>query len=166
MQACRAHGISCHVVPGISSCIAGPASVGIPVTTRGHARSFAVITGQTDPNLPEHNIDFDALSKIDTVVFMMGRKNLAKLAQALIRAGRDPETATTCIQQATMSGQKAVTGTLRNIAKRVDDAELISPVITVVGIVASMADSSVLNDVFERSQNASRNEQHFRKLGV
>ena len=166
IQACRVHGIPCHIVPGISSCIAGPASVGIPVTTRGQARSFAVITGQTDPNLPEHNFDFDALSKIDTVVFMMGRKNLAKLASAMIRSGRDPETATACIQQATMSGQKAVSGKLGNIAKRVDQAKLTSPVITVVGVVASLADSSLLQNVVENSQNASRIEQHFRELGV
>ena len=52
LESCRAAGIECEIVPGISSCIAGPSSVGVPVTTRGSARSFAVITGQTDPIFP------------------------------------------------------------------------------------------------------------------
>ena len=45
LEACRAAGIPCSIVPGISSCIAGPSAVGIPVTTRGIARTFAVVTG-------------------------------------------------------------------------------------------------------------------------
>ena len=47
LEACREAGITCHIVPGVSSAIAGPAAAGIPVTTRGIARSFTVVTGQT-----------------------------------------------------------------------------------------------------------------------
>lgn len=141
LEACRHHRIPCHIVPGISSCIAGPASAGIPVTSRGKARSFAVVTGQTDPNLPEHNIDFAALCKIDTVVFMMGRKNLPSLSGELVRAGRSPETPAACIQQATMKGQKVVRGTLNDISQVAEEANLTSPVITVVGEVAAFIDT-------------------------
>lgn len=141
---CRAAGVECEVVPGISSCIAGAASVGVPVTHRGEARSFAVITGQTDPNLPEHNPDFSALAKIDTVVFMMGRKNLQHLASSLVQAGRDEQTPVTCIQQATMTGQRAVTGTLANITEQVEAHGLRSPMVTIVGAVAAMVDPSKL----------------------
>ncbi len=137
--ACQDHSIRCHIVPGISSCIAGPASAGIPVTTRGMARSFAVVTGQTDPNLPEHDIDFLALASLDTVVFMMGRKNLRELSQALIRAGKPEATPAACIQQATMSGQKSVVGNLSTICELADQENLKSPVITVVGEVAQFA---------------------------
>ena len=144
LESCRAAGIQCEIVPGISSCIAGPASVGVPVTTRGHARSFAIMTGQTDPNLPDHRPDFEALANIDTVVFMMGRRNLRQLAQSLIDAGRGVDTPVTCIQQATMSGQKAITGTLSDIAELADQYKLSSPVITIVGHVASLADQRML----------------------
>ena len=139
LKSCQEHSIPCFIVPGISSCIAGPSSVGIPVTNRGQARSFAVITGQTDPNLPEHQIDFKALASIDTVIFMMGRRNLQMLTSSLVQAGRDKSTPVTCIQQATMTGQKSVTGTLGNIADIADEHQLKSPVITVVGEVAALA---------------------------
>lgn len=138
MQSCVDHSIACIVVPGISSCIAGPSSVGIPVTHRGKARSFAVITGQTDPNLPEHEINFAALASIDTVIFMMGRKNLKRLAESLVEAGREKTLPVTCIQQATMVGQKSVTGTLADIAELADQHQLKSPVITIVGEVAAL----------------------------
>lgn len=143
-QFCQNANIECEIVPGISSCIAGPASAGIPVTSRGMARSFAVITGQTDPALPEHQLDFAALARIDTVVFMMGRKNLPKLSQSLIAAGRDPSTPAACIQQATMSGQRCVQGDLGSIAKLADEHNLTSPLITVVGTVATLMNSDTL----------------------
>ena len=143
LQFCRENSIPCVVVPGISSCIAGPSSVGIPVTNRGQARSFAVITGQTDPNLPEHEINFTALAAIDTVIFMMGRRNLKQLAKSLVKAGRDKALPVTCIQQATMVGQKSVTGTLENIAELADQNCLKSPVITIVGEVAALGDAEL-----------------------
>ena len=77
---------------------------------------------------------------------MMGRRNLKHLAQSLVDAGRSDATPVTCIQQATMPGQKAITGTLANIAELADKYKLSSPVITVVGVVAGMADpQSLLN---------------------
>ena len=84
--ACQQAGIVCEVVPGISSCIAAPSAMGIPVTTRGIARTFAVVTGQTDPSL-SCDVDFAALAKMDTVVILMGRKNLSQLSAALIEHG-------------------------------------------------------------------------------
>ena len=145
LEACRDHNVPCHIVPGISSCIAGPAAVGIPVTTRGQARSFAVVTGQTDPNLPEHKIHFDSLANIDTVVFMMGRKNLSYLTKSLMNSGRSPNTPVACIQQATMKGQRAVQGCLRDIVELADKAQLTSPVITIVGYVASLANNTEMH---------------------
>ena len=56
LEVCRNAEVNCTVVPGISSSIAGAAAAGVPVTTRGIARSFAVITGMTDPNLGEHSM--------------------------------------------------------------------------------------------------------------
>lgn len=139
-EACENANIPCQVVPGISSCIAGPASAGIPVTSRGVARSFAVVTGQTDPNLPEYQIQFDALAKLDTVIFMMGRRNLSQLMGDLIKSGKDPSTPVACIQKATTSNQKTVVGKLSDIVEKVENAGLESPMISIVGDVVNLSD--------------------------
>ena len=144
MDACRANSIPCVVVPGVSSCIAGPASVGIPVTTRGLARSFAVLTGHTDPNLAPHSFDYDALAKIDTLVLMMAYKHLDQIALSLIEAGLSPDTPAASIQRATQSDQVAVAGTLATIAAKVKQRNMGSPMITVIGEVAGMIDPQSL----------------------
>ena len=144
MDACRANSIPCVVVPGVSSCIAGPASVGIPVTTRGLARSFAVLTGHTDPNLAPHSFDYDALAKIDTLVLMMAYKHLHKIALSLIEAGLSPDTPAASIQRATQSDQVAVAGTLATIADQVKQRNMGSPMITVIGEVAGMIDPAAI----------------------
>jgi uroporphyrin-III C-methyltransferase len=142
LAACRAAGIPCSIVPGISSCIAGPSAVGIPVTTRGIARTFAVVTGQTDPNL-KCDIDFQALAKIDTIVVLMGRKNLSQLTAALIAAELTANTPVAAIENATLPSQRAVAGTLADIASKVDAAGLKSPMVSVIGKVAAMIDHNL-----------------------
>lgn len=140
---CRAAGIPCHVVPGISSCIAGPSSVGIPVTTRGIARTFAVVTGQTDPSL-ENDIDFAALANIDTVVVLMGCRNLAELTESLVAAGRNPNEPAAAIENATLPNQRVVAGTLGTIAQIVQRSGLNSPMVSVIGAVAGLVDGDLL----------------------
>ena len=144
MDACRANSIPCVVVPGVSSCIAGPASVGIPVTTRGLARSFAVLTGHTDPNLAPHSFDYGALVKIDTLVLMMAYKHLDAITKSLIEAGLSPDTPAASIQHASKSNQVAVAGTLATIAGKVNQHKMGSPMITVVGDVAGMIDPAAI----------------------
>lgn len=144
MDACRSQSIPCVVVPGVSSCIAGPAAVGIPVTTRGLARSFAVLTGHTDPNLAPHSFDYDALAKMDTLVLMMAYKHLHKIALSLIEAGLSPGTPAASIQRATQSDQVAVAGTLATIAAQVKHREMGSPMVTVIGEVAGMIDPAAI----------------------
>lgn len=143
LESCRAADIPCFIVPGISSCIAGPSAVGIPVTTRGIARTFAVVTGQTDPSLPYH-IDFNALAKIDTVVVLMGRKNLGQLTGALVSAGMNPNMPVASIANATLPTQRVVSGTLTDIATKVEAAGLCSPMVSVIGKVAAMIDQDLV----------------------
>ena len=140
LQACRAAGVPCFVVPGISSSIAAAASVGVPVTSRGVARSFAVITGHTDPNQGDHAYPFDSLAKIDTLVLLMGRKSLAEITAGLMNAGRDPDTPVVSIENATTQQQRAATGTLATIADVLDRQRLSSPIVTVIGDVAALAE--------------------------
>jgi uroporphyrinogen III methyltransferase / synthase len=123
------------VVPGISSAIAAPAAAGIPVTARGVARAFAVVTaqqagGETDPA---------PLAGIDTIVVLMGRAGLARFAERLIAAGRDPDTPAACIQSATTPAQRVTIATLAGIAGAAERDGLESPVVTVIGQVAAEA---------------------------
>jgi siroheme synthase len=111
LTACRESGIYCEVVPGVSSAIAGPAAAGIPVTARGVAASFAVITGH----------------------------RAGSIAEQLIRAGRDPATPAACIQSATTAEQRVTLATLGTIAEAADRDGLEAPVVTVIGAVAALA---------------------------
>jgi uroporphyrin-III C-methyltransferase len=135
LAACRAAGIACEVVPGISSAIAGPAAAGIPVTARGVARSFAVVTGRT----ADGETDPAPLAGIDTIVLLMGRAGLARFAEGLIAAGRDPATPAACVQSATTPAQRVSVGTLATIAAAAERDGLESPVVTVIGEVAAEA---------------------------
>ena len=133
--ACRAAGIRCEVIPGISSALAGPAAAGIPVTARGVARAFAVVTarhagGETDPA---------PFVGIDTLVLLMGRAGLARFAERLIAAGRHPDTPAACVQSATTPAQRVTVATLATIAAAAERDGLESPVVTVIGEVAAQA---------------------------
>ena len=69
-----------EVVPGVSSAVAAPAYAGIPVTYRGLASSFAVITGHEDPSKGKSSIAWDKLATgVDTLVFLMGMGNLSQI---------------------------------------------------------------------------------------
>ena len=140
MDACRLAGVRVRVVPGITSAIAGPAVAGIPVTARGIARSFTVITGHTS-----EDDRASSASVSDTLVIMMGRSNLGALATELIVRGRDPATPAACIQSATTPNQWVTRATLATIAEAADRDGLVSPVITVIGDVAAMGNEHLLN---------------------
>ena len=153
VNACRAGEIPVHVVPVVSSAIAGPAAAGIPITTRGVARSFAVVTGQTAPELAKHDLDFEAMTKIDTVVLLMARKNLKSLATSLIQAGRDPETPVACIERATFADQRVTYSTLYGIGDQVDQLKMSNPMVTVIGDVAAMVNSDLVEWPVESNEH-------------
>jgi len=137
---CRKFGIECSVIPGISSCIAAPLAMGVPVTTRGLARSFTVLTGQTDP-LIERELNFAALAQLDTIVILMGLKNLAEITQGLIQAGKSGETPAAAIQDATLPSQRVVNASLVSLATEVQRQGLQSPMVAIVGEVAAFCHS-------------------------
>lgn len=134
---CRANGIECVVVPGVSSALAVPAAAGVSLTQRGLSRCFAVVTAETATG--DDPVDFSKLVGVDTLVILMGRERLAEIARSLIRAGRDPETPAACIERGTTAAQRVVTGTLESIARRADEEELCAPIVTVIGEVARSA---------------------------
>jgi siroheme synthase len=129
-------------VPGVSSAIAGPAAAGIPVTARGIARSFAVVTAHQAGDNGEH--DVAPLAAVDTIVVLMGRSALPVFTAQLIAAGRDPGTPAACIQSATTPAQRVTVATLATIAEAAERDGLEAPVVTVIGEVAGMAADGVV----------------------
>ncbi len=128
-----------EVVPGISSAVAVPAYAGIPVTHRGVASSFAVITGHEDPQKRGSSINWAKLATgVDTLVFLMGVNNLAKIVAKLIAHGRLPETSVAVIKDGTQPAQTTVVGTLDSIVARVQKEHLKPPAVIVVGEVVRL----------------------------
>jgi uroporphyrinogen III methyltransferase/synthase len=135
--ACRAAGIPVEVVPGVSASVAVAGAAGIPVTHRGLASSFAVVTGHEDPSKPGRGVDWQRLAcATDTLVILMGVLTLPELARRLIAAGRDPSTPAAVISRGTLPDQVTVTGTLASIAKRARHLPL--PGVIVVGEVVQL----------------------------
>ncbi len=125
-------GIPFEVVPGVSSALAAPASAGIAVTHRDSASSVAIVTGH-EANREQSRLNWSALAGIDTLVFLMAVRTVAKVAQELIIHGRDPETPAAMIQMAFWHGEKVVTGTLESIAAEVERAGIDPPATLVIG---------------------------------
>ncbi len=148
-QALARAGLPFEVVPGITSGIAAPAYAGIPVTHRGVSTSVAFVTGHEDPTKGESDVDWGRLANgAETLVLYMGVGRLAEISSELVAGGRGPKTPVACVRWGTRPEQETVTGTLADIAERVEEANLKPPAITVVGEVASLRDEGL--DWFER----------------
>jgi uroporphyrinogen III methyltransferase/synthase len=130
-----------EIVPGVSSAIAVPAYAGIPVTQRGLASSFAVITGHEAPSKGSSSINWEKLATaVDTLVFLMGRQNLPKIVAKLLEYGRSSDTPIAVIADGTHPQQQTVVGTLKDIAQRVKEHRLGPPAVIVVGEVVRLRD--------------------------
>lgn len=136
--ACARAGIPFTIIPGVTSAIAAPAYAGIPVTHRGVARNFAVITGDAgDEDAPGR---WRSAAAADTVVILMGAATLEANMLALIAVGKPPSTPVACIQWGTHAKQRVVSGEVESIARIVTEARLGSPMVVVVGDVVRLAE--------------------------
>ncbi len=136
------HGIPFEVVPGVTSASAVPAYAGIPITHRGVASSFAVITGHKASDRGEPRISWDKLATgADTLVVLMGMRNLAKIVDQLIKHGRSPSTPVAVITQGTTSRQRCLVGTLQDIVVKVEKENLQPPSVVVVGEVVQFRET-------------------------
>lgn len=131
--------IDYEVIPGISSSYAVAAYNGIPVTHRGLASSFHVITGHEDAKKEDSVLDYETLAREEgTLVFLMGLKNLPKITEKLIACGKDKNTPAAVMQEGTTARQKIVTGTLENIVQKAEQAKIKTPAITIIGEVVGL----------------------------
>jgi uroporphyrinogen III methyltransferase/synthase len=138
-SACRAAGVPFEAVPGVSSAIGALAYAGIPVTDRRHAASFAVVTGHKDPVPVRERIRWQALaSAVDTVVILMGMRNLPELVRRLLEGGRAPDAPAAVVMEGTRPSQRVVEAPLAELPARVAAAGLGSPAAIVVGDVVRL----------------------------
>src|SRR6266446_6460133 len=128
-----------EIVPGVSSAVAVPAYAGIPLTHRGLASSFTVVTGHGSGSGGESSVDWARLARsADTLVVLMGVESLPRITRELIAHGRPATTPVALVRWGTTSAQETVTGTLRDIAARAARARLEPPVVIVIGDVVAL----------------------------
>ncbi|MFF5181766.1 uroporphyrinogen-III C-methyltransferase [Micromonospora sp. NPDC000316] len=141
LLACAAAGVPVTVVPGVTSSIAAPAAAGIPVTHRGVAHEFTVVSGHLAPDAPASLVRWEALAGLrGTLVILMGLKNLAAIAATLIAHGRPPETPAAVVQEATTGAQRVLRSTLDAVAADALAADVRPPAVVVVGDVVGALD--------------------------
>jgi uroporphyrin-III C-methyltransferase/precorrin-2 dehydrogenase/sirohydrochlorin ferrochelatase len=140
VQACRDAGVPVTVIPGLPSPVAVPGAAGIPVTHRGVAHSFTVVSGHLPPGHQESLVDWGAAARVGgTLVLMMAVENAPAIAEALLRHGRDPDTPVAAVCEGTMATERTVLATLGTLAERLDAEQVRPPAIIVVGEVVAVA---------------------------
>ena len=134
-------GIPFEILPGVTSAVSVPAYAGIPVTHRGVAVSFAVVTGHEDPTKAHSNIRWEHLATgVDTLVFLMGVANIPVITKKLIEHGRPADTPAAFIRWGTHPEQETYVTTVGEAAETVVRAGIRPPAIFIVGDVVKLRD--------------------------
>jgi uroporphyrinogen III methyltransferase / synthase len=137
-------GVSCEVIPGVTSGLAAPAAAGIPVTHRKLASTVTLVTAHEDPTKGSSSVDYAALAALvragGTLCFYMGVARIGAIASALTAQGLPSETPAAIVQWGTLPSQRSVRTTLQNAAIDVTAAGIEAPAIVVVGPVAAIAE--------------------------
>lgn len=131
MLALHKEGIEFELIPGVTSAIGVPTTIGLPVTHRAVATSFTIVTGHEDPTKSKKQVKWDFTA--DTIIILMGIGNLAENT-ALIMKYKDPSTPVCVIEKGTMEGQRIVTGTLEDITEK----DIKPPALVVIGHVVDI----------------------------
>jgi len=140
--ACAQAGIAFEVVPGVSSALAALAYAGIPVTDRRHAASFAVVTGHKDPTRVTEQTRWRELATAsDTLVILMGMRNLESIVAKLLDGGCSPSKPAAVVMNGTLPSQRVVVAPLSELVAEVRNAKLGAPSAVVVGDVVRLRDS-------------------------
>ncbi|WP_327298622.1 MULTISPECIES: uroporphyrinogen-III C-methyltransferase [unclassified Streptomyces] len=135
-EALAAAGIACTVVPGISSSISVPGAAGIPVTHRGVAHEFTVVSGHVAPDDERSLVDWAALATLrGTLVVLMGVDKIGAIAEALIAHGKSPDTPVALVQEGTTAAQRRVDATLATVGEKARSEGVRPPAVIVIGPV-------------------------------
>ena len=155
-----AAGVEFEVVPGITSAISVPAYAGIPVSHRGIATSFHIITGHEKAEVGNGEVigachcepckgeaissgnlslDFETLAKCQgTLIFLMGIANMDFIAKRLMECGKDPKTPLAFIEKGTTPYQRTVMATLETAGETIVRENVTAPAITIMGGVVEL----------------------------
>ena len=129
---CRQHGVEVEVVPGVTSAISVPAAAGIPVTHRGLAKGFSVVTGHEELSEVPASADH-------TVILLMGVGQLRASADSLARAGLPAATPVGIVENGYLPNQRVTIGTLGTIADQAEAASVANPAVIVIGDVVRVS---------------------------
>jgi uroporphyrin-III C-methyltransferase len=141
LETVRAAGIAVEMVPGISSALAVPASVGIPLTHRKYASQVTILTGHEDPTKPASALDWKLLAQgRGTIVILMGVANLTNIARALLAHGKKPETPVAIIERGLRKDRRVTTGPLSGIGEIARNTGVKPPAVIVIGDVVRLYD--------------------------
>jgi uroporphyrin-III C-methyltransferase/precorrin-2 dehydrogenase/sirohydrochlorin ferrochelatase len=137
-QALAEAGIACTVVPGISSSISVPGAAGIPVTHRGVAHEFTVVSGHVAPDDKRSLVDWPSLAKLrGTLVVLMGVDKIGRIADTLVAHGKPADTPVALVQEGTTAAQRRVDATLATVAETVRSEDVRPPAVIVIGEVVN-----------------------------
>jgi len=128
-----------EVVPGVSSIVAAPNYAGIPLTHRGVASTFTVLTGHEDPEKESSDLNYAEIARIPgTKIVLMGLKRLREVTEQLVAHGMSPQTPVAIIRRGTTGAQQSIEGTLATIADVAAKEKITAPAITIVGDVVKL----------------------------
>ena len=139
LEECRAAGIACEVVPGVTAALAASASAGAPLTHRGLAQAVTFVTGHAAHGDPD--LDWDHLARANqTVVIYMGLSTASLIAQRLTAAGRDAATPALIVVNASRADEARYPTTLGQLAATAEG--LSGPALLIVGEAMGLARAS------------------------
>ncbi len=139
--ACLRAGIAVRVVPGVSSAVAVPAAAGVPLTHRGIAQEFHVVSAHVAPDDERSTVDWRALAASSaTLVLLMATEHLQAVADTLIRHGRHARTPVSAISDGTLPSQRTINARLDTVARDCARAGLRPPAVVVVGEVVTISE--------------------------
>ena len=137
---CAEAGIPVTVVPGITSAIAVPSAIGVPVTHRGVAQEFHVVSAHVAPGHPDSTVDWEALGRsTGTLILLMAVERMRMIADTLMRYGRSPDTPVAVIQDGTLQSQRTLMASLATVADDMTASGVRPPAIIVAGEVVHVA---------------------------
>jgi uroporphyrin-III C-methyltransferase / precorrin-2 dehydrogenase / sirohydrochlorin ferrochelatase len=140
MLACLRAGVPVTVVPGVSSAVGVPTAAGLPVTHRGVAQDFHVISVHVPPGDERSTVDWPALARsAGTLVLMMSLERVGAIATALMKDGRPEDCPVSVIADGTMPTQRTIYSTLEGVERRLADEGVRSPAVVVIGGVVTIA---------------------------
>ncbi len=144
LEECRAAGVTCHVVPGVTAAIAAAASAGAPLTHRGSAQAVTFITGHAAHGDPD--LDWASLARPNqTVVIYMGLSTAGLIAERLAAAGRDAATPALIVVNASRADEQRIPTRLGDLASAAEGLK--GPALLIVGEAMALAQASSLEEI-------------------